>query len=51
MEHQLVFDGTLIAGLLRSRSLKSDPVHLNEQGYQKMAESIYELLKDNGAIN
>lgn len=50
-EHQLVFDGALIAGLLRSPSLKSDPVHLNEQGYKEMAESIHELLIDSGAID
>ena len=49
-EFQLVFDGTLLGGLLRSPSLKSDYIHLNEKGYRKMAESIYELLKDNGAL-
>jgi lysophospholipase L1-like esterase len=49
-DYQLVFDGTLIASLLRSPSLKSDHVHFNTQGYRKMAESIYELLSDNGAL-
>ena len=49
-EFQLVFDGTLISSLQRSPSLKSDYVHLNEKGYRKMAESIYKLLKENGAI-
>lgn len=50
-DFQLVFDGTLIAGLLRSPSLKSDYVHLNEKGYRTMAEALYALLKENGAIN
>ena len=49
-QFQLVFDGTLIAGLQRSPSLKSDSVHFNKEGYRKMAEAIYELLVDNGAI-
>jgi lysophospholipase L1-like esterase len=49
-EFQLVFDGTLLAGLLRSPSLKSDYIHLNEKGYRTMAESIYKLLKENGAL-
>ncbi|WP_293267824.1 GDSL-type esterase/lipase family protein [Neptunomonas sp.] len=49
-EYQLVFDGTLIGNLIRSPSLKSDHVHFNAQGYRKMAESIYELLSDNGAL-
>ncbi len=49
-EFDLVFDGKLIASLQRSSSLKSDIVHFNEKGYRKMAESIYELLKDSGAL-
>jgi lysophospholipase L1-like esterase len=49
-EFQLVFDGTLLAGLMRSPALKSDYIHLNEKGYRKMAESIYKLLKENGAL-
>ncbi len=49
-QYHLVFDKSLIADLQRSRSLKSDAVHFNEKGYQKMAEAIYGLLSDNGAI-
>jgi len=50
-EHfDLVFDDSLISDLQRNRSLKSDHVHFNEKGYRKMAESIYELLKENGAL-
>jgi acyl-CoA thioesterase-1 len=50
IENQLVFDGRLIASLLRTPSYKSDRVHFNEQGYRQMAESIYELLLESGAI-
>lgn len=51
VEHQLVFDGTLVASLLRNPAYKSDPVHLNAAGYRKMAESIQELLEDSGALD
>ena len=49
-EYELVFDGRLIGNLLRSPSLKSDSIHFNEKGYRKMAESIHELLSNNGAL-
>lgn len=49
-KHDVVFEDELIADLLRSPSMKSDAIHFNKAGYQKMAESIYELLKDKGAL-
>jgi len=49
-EYQLVFDGELISDLQRSLTLKSDHVHFNKKGYRKMAESIYELLRESGAL-
>ncbi|WP_245828661.1 GDSL-type esterase/lipase family protein [Solemya elarraichensis gill symbiont] len=49
-EHQLVFDDSLVSDLLHTSSLKSDQVHLNKAGYRKMAESIYELLQEKGAV-
>ena len=49
-DHKLVFDGELISALLRKRSYKSDMVHFNKSGYQKMAEAIHQLLIDNGAL-
>lgn len=49
-QHELVFDGELIADLLRSPSLKSDPIHFNQEGYRQMAQSIYALLQDQGAL-
>lgn len=50
-EHQLVFDGELVADLLRTPSLKSDQIHLNAAGYRQMAEAIHELLIDAGLLN
>jgi len=49
-QYHLVFEGNLIGELLRSPSLKSDTVHLNKSGYRKMADSIYKLLRENGAL-
>lgn len=49
-QYDLVFDASLIASLQRSPSLKSDAVHFNEEGYREMAEQIYALLQDNGAL-
>lgn len=49
-EHKLVFEPELIANLMRKRKLKSDTVHFNKAGYQKMAEAIHELLRENGAL-
>lgn len=48
--HGLVYDGDLIAGLMRSAEMKSDAVHFNAKGYRAMAESIYALLITNGAL-
>lgn len=49
-EYELVFDKTLIGSLQRNSDLKSDPIHFNGKGYRKMAEVIYKLLQDNGAL-
>jgi len=49
-QYQLVFDDSLISSLQRSPQLKSDYIHFNKEGYRKMAEAVYELLQDNGAL-
>lgn len=49
-EYALVFDDTLLSDLLRTPRYKADMVHFNERGYRAMAEGIYALLEDNGAI-
>ena len=50
-KYDLVFDSHLIASLMRNPSLKSDSVHFNKEGYATLAEGIYALLADNGALN
>ena len=49
-EYGLVFDGRLLAELLRTPRYKSDAVHFNRQGYRVMAEAIFGLLVENGAL-
>jgi lysophospholipase L1-like esterase len=50
-EFQLVFDAKIIASLIKDPSMKSDSVHFNQKGYQALAESVFELLRENGAID
>ena len=49
-KYDLVFDGKIIGSLMRSPSKKSDAVHFNREGYYEMADTIYDLLRDNGAL-
>ncbi|MCI0401065.1 MAG: arylesterase [Gammaproteobacteria bacterium] len=49
-EFNLVYDGDILPDVLSDPSLKSDPVHANNRGYLQMAERIYELLKEHGAL-
>jgi len=44
-----ILQGTL-AELLAINQYKSDPIHLNGQGYGKLAEAIADLLAENGAL-
>ena len=49
-EYDLVYESDLLGSLLRTPGYKSDPIHLNARGYRAMAEALFELLQDNGAI-
>lgn len=44
-------ENKLLANLLEQPELKSDYIHLNAAGYQKMAEELANFLKKVGAIN
>lgn len=48
--YQLVLIDGLIADLLRTPGHKSDAIHLNAKGYRAMAEQIYTVLKQQGAV-
>ncbi|MHA7817987.1 MAG: arylesterase [Pseudohaliea sp.] len=43
-------DSGTLPRLLRDRSLKSDPVHLNAAGYRRLAEAVQALLVEAGAL-
>lgn len=45
-----LLQGTL-AKLLANNQYKSDPIHLNGLGYQKLAEAIADLLSEHGALH
>ena len=49
-QYKIVLIDNLLASLLRKSQYKSDAVHLNKQGYRVMAESIYAVLVDRGAL-
>lgn len=49
-EQQIVFHQSLLSKLLKQPTLKSDSIHLNTNGYRKMAHDIHALLKTNGAL-
>ena len=46
----VVFIEGLIADVLGDKSLKSDTVHPNNEGYRTIAESIYSQMQSAGAI-
>jgi len=49
-KHQIVFEPSLIARLMKKPSMKSDYIHFNKAGYEAMAKAIHQLLKENGAL-
>lgn len=49
-EYSLVYAEDLLSNLLRNPRYKSDAIHLNQQGYRILAESIHELLLSRGAL-
>jgi len=48
--YALVFDGSMLASLLRRPGYKADAVHLNAEGYAEMASRLHELLRREGAL-
>ncbi len=46
----VIFIDDLMLKVLKDESLKSDSVHPNKDGYRKMAETIYSVLQESGAL-
>ena len=49
-EHDIPTEDDIVANLMKRLSMKSDYVHFNAQGYQALAQAIYEALQSSGAI-
>lgn len=49
-EFDLPYEGEIFDEVLKTPSLKSDPIHANAEGYKLVAERLAELLKDAGAM-
>ena len=49
-QYNIPLENNIIKEVLKNPSLHSDAVHPNAQGYRLVAEAIYELLEDNGAL-
>lgn len=49
-EHDLVFEKSIISKLIKKPAYKSDSVHFNARGYAEIANSVFKLLQENGAL-
>ena len=47
---ELPFEDSILEEILSRRELKSDTIHPNREGYRLMAEAVYKLLKQAGAL-
>jgi lysophospholipase L1-like esterase len=50
LETNIPIELSLLPDILGDNALKSDIAHPNKDGYQKMAQGIFEFLKENGAM-
>ena len=49
-EMELPFEDSILEEILSNRDLKSDTIHPNGKGYRLIAEAVYKLLKQTGAL-
>jgi len=50
LDHALPIELNILSKIERNPKMKSDQIHPNAQGYRLMAERLYTLLKESGAI-
>lgn len=48
--YDVMLIGEALTDLLKSRSMKSDTIHLNDAGYRSLAETIFQGIEEAGAI-
>ena len=48
--YNLPYEGKILDRILSDRSLKSDPIHPNAKGYDKLAEAVVELIEKSQAF-
>ena len=49
-KYELVYEGEILPDVESDTALKSDQIHPNAAGYQRIAEAIYRLMTDSGAL-
>ena len=49
-EFNIPYEGEILPSVLYKSEYKSDAIHLNAQGYRKMAQAIAQLLRKAGAV-
>lgn len=50
-KYNVPVEDEILAQVLGDRSLKSDPIHPNAQGYRNIAQAVFELLQGAGAVD
>jgi acyl-CoA thioesterase-1 len=49
-QYKLVYEGEILPAVEADNSLKSDRIHPNAKGYNLMADAIYRLMQESGAL-
>ncbi len=49
--HTLLFEGNSVAAVEADNRLKSDRIHPNAAGYRLIAQAVYRMLQDSGAVD
>ncbi len=49
-EYKLPYDGETLRAIESDRALKSDPIHPNADGYRRLAQRLYDKLREAGAL-